>query len=186
MERKTKLKRLYTAGSDPKEQLALVAGSIGNFIEYWGFKSIQGRIWALIFLSDEPISTPEIVEILEVSKASVSIGINDLIELKLIITSGKVRNGAVTYAPTPDAGAVVRKVLRERELMLITEAETNLNLLFSMTEKNLNKQNISQVKLRQLLELTRTSKKMVSNLTSERFKTISTWALHFKKALHLV
>lgn len=170
----------------PKQQLAVVANSIGNFIEYWGFKSIQGRIWSLVYLSDEPISTPEIVKTLKVSKASVSIGINDLIERELIKASGKVKNGAVTYAPTPDAGAVVRKVLRERELLLISAAETNLNLLFSMSEEELNNQNISQAKLRQLLELTQASKKMITNLTSERFNTISNWASYVKKALHLV
>lgn len=169
-----------------KPQLAVVANSIGNFIEYWGFKSIQGRIWSLVFLSDEPISTPEIVEILGVSKASVSIGINDLIEIKLIEISGKVKNGAVTYVPTPNAGTVVRKVLKERELQLITEAESNLNLLFSMSDQELKEQNISQKKLRQLLELTHASKKMVANLTSERFNTITNWASYIKKALHLV
>ena len=171
---------------ESSKQLAVVANSIGNFIEYWGFKSIQGRIWSLVYLSEEPISTPEIVETLKVSKASVSIGINDLLERELITSSGKVKNGAVTYSPTPDAGAVVRKVLRERELKLITEAESNLNLLFAMSDKELSEQNISQVKLRQLLELTQASKKMVTNLTSERFNTISNWASYVKKALHLV
>jgi len=174
------------AGQSPKEQLATVANSIGDFIEYWGFKSIQGRIWSLVFLSDQPISTPEIVETLGVSKASVSIGINDLIERELIESSGKIKNGAVTYTPTPNAGAVVRKVLRERELKLIASAETHLNQLFSMSDTELSTQNISQAKLRQLLELTQASKKMVTNLTSERFTTISNWASYVKKALHLV
>jgi len=167
-----------------KQQLALAANSIGNFIEYWGFKSIQGRIWSLVFLSNEPISTPEIVETLKVSKASVSIGINDLIDRGLIESSGKVKNGAITYSPTPNAGSVVRKVLRERELLLITEAELNLNLLFSMSGHDLAAQNISQSKLKQLLDLTQTSKKMVTNLSSERLNTISNWASFVKKALY--
>ena len=167
-----------------KHQLAKVASSIGDFIEYWGFKSIQGRIWSLVYLSDEPISTPEIVNILKVSKASVSIGVNDLLTRELIKISGKIKNGAVTYIPTPDAGSVVRKVIRERELKLISDAESNLNLLFSMSEDELKDQNISHDKLRQLLELTLASKKIVTNLSSERFSTISHWASYVKKALN--
>ena len=169
----------------PSHQLTSTASSIGAFIEYWGFKSIHGRIWSLIFLSDEPISTPAIVELLKVSKASVSIGVNDLINLNLIQASGKIRNGAVTYISTPNAGAVVRKVLRERELILISQAETNLSLLYSMSDEELKAHNISQKKLKQLLELTQSSKKIVTNLTSDRFNTIINWISYFKKILQL-
>ncbi len=170
-------------GYEAKDKLARASGAIGKFIEYWGFKSIEGRIWSLVFLSESPISTPQIVDILEVSKATASIGINELLRRGLIQISGKVENGALTYISTPDVGAVVRDVLRERELRLISDAETNLNLLFSLSVEELESINISQANLEQLLELTQVSKKLVTRLTSRRFNVILSWATFFKKVL---
>ena len=130
-----------------KVEVAQTAESVGNFMEYWGFKSIHGRIWALIFLSENHISTPEIVDTLQVSKASVSIGINDLLEEKLIKSSGKIRNGAVTYSATENVGSVVRRVLKERELKLISDTEKNLMKLAKLSPKSIEEQNISKEKI---------------------------------------
>ena len=33
-----------------------VCDSIGDFIEYWGFKAIHGRVWALLALSTDPLA----------------------------------------------------------------------------------------------------------------------------------
>ncbi len=38
----------------------LVSDSIGRLIEFWGFKRNMGRLWAILYLSDRPLSAPEI------------------------------------------------------------------------------------------------------------------------------
>lgn len=166
-----------------KNELCKAAESIGKFIEYWGFKSIHGRIWALIYLSKNPISTPEIVEALKISKASASIGINDLIEHSLITASGKVKNGGVTYVSNENAGEIVRSVLRERELKMVTDTESELIALSSLSNSEKESYNISEEKLVQLLELTRTSKKILTKITNTKFKSIPKWSSFFKKAI---
>ena len=166
-----------------KHKLSSAAESIGRFIEYWGFKSIHGRIWALIYLSETPISTPEIVDALKISKASASIGINDLIEQSLITASGKVRNGGVTYISNENAGEIVRTILKKRELRLISEAEGELKKLSALSKQDKNSHNISQEKLNQLMDLTQTSRKILIKITSTKFKTIPKWSSFFKKAV---
>lgn len=169
--------------NNPNRKLAQTAKSIGEFIEYWGFKSIHGRIWALVYLSDTPISTPEIVATLEISKASASIGVNDLIEQGLITASGKVKNGGVTYVSNENVGTIVRSILKTRELELVSDTETHLKSLSALSKAEMKEGNISPQKLDQLLDLTQASKKMLMRITSNRFKNIAAWASFFKKAL---
>ena len=39
-----------------------VCDAIGDFIEYWGFKRIHGRVWALVALSSKPLPQVEIAK----------------------------------------------------------------------------------------------------------------------------
>ena len=157
--------------------------SVGEFIEYWGFKKIHGRIWAVIYLSDEPVSTPEIVDKLEVSKGLVSVAINELLDHELISAAGKVKNGAVTYTSRENAAQTVRKVLRQRELAMVISAEKALEGLFSKSKEKLKEENVSKEKVFDLLDLTTSSKKILIRLTSQEIGTIHSWALYFKKIM---
>ncbi len=157
--------------------------SIGEFIEYWGFKKIHGRIWALIYLSKEPVSTPQIVKTLGVSKGLVSIAINELLEHDLISEAGKIKNGAITYSSKENAAKTVRKVLRNRELQMVSDAEKSLEVLFANSKQDLLEDNISKDKIFDLLDLTTSSKKILMKLTSEEIGSIHAWALYFKKVL---
>ena len=71
-----------------KEELI---SNIGAFIEYWGFRNIHGRVWGTIYLSNKPMSTPEIVERLDVSKALISGAINELLDHGLIERVGQAK-----------------------------------------------------------------------------------------------
>lgn len=157
--------------------------AIGEFIEYWGFKKIHGRIWAVIYLSDQPVSTPYIVKTLNVSKGLVSVAINELLEHELITSAGKVKNGAVTYTSRENAAKTVRKVLRQRELAMVSNAEKSLTELFSKSKEQLGERNISKEKVFDLLDLTSCSKKILVKMTSEEIGTIHAWALYFKKVM---
>ena len=39
------------------ESAIKLSGEIGNFIEYWGFKKIHGKVWALVFLAGKKQKT---------------------------------------------------------------------------------------------------------------------------------
>ena len=60
---------------ESRHMLMNAANSVGKFIEHWGFRSIHGRIWTVVFLSPRPVSTLEIIEKLEVSKGLVRLSV---------------------------------------------------------------------------------------------------------------
>ena len=51
------------AGLWPSE--ALVSDIVGRIIEFWGFKRNMGRVWAVLYLSHEPLTAQEVVDRLE-------------------------------------------------------------------------------------------------------------------------
>lgn len=169
-----------------QELVSQLAESVGFFIEYWGFKSIHGRIWALVYLSDKPISTPEIVNQLSVSKGLVSFAINDLLEFELITQAGKTTNGAVTYLAKEDVAGVVRKVLKEREMSHLYRAEATMKLLGTLKKSELEELNISEERLKHLLALTEASKDLLSKVVSKKIDLIQEWTGFIKKGIRFL
>ena len=44
----------------PSERI--VTETVGRLIEFWGFKRNLGRVWALLYLSEEPLPTRDLRE----------------------------------------------------------------------------------------------------------------------------
>jgi len=103
----------------PEAQIITLAHGIGDFIQYWGFRRIHGQVWTLIYLSKEPIHATEIVARLGVSKALISLAINELVGYGLIIQTSEPDRKIKTYAANPKIFAIIRDVLRTRELDLL-------------------------------------------------------------------
>lgn len=101
-----------------------LAQSIGKFIEYWGFKSIHGKIWALLFLSQEPLSAVELSRKLQVSKTLLSFSISELLEYEVIESVGKGAKRTVFFRANPDLTGVILNVLRRRERPMMSEIES--------------------------------------------------------------
>ena len=100
-----------------------LAQGVGNFIRYWGFRRIHGEIWSLLYLSKNPLSGVELVEMLEVSKALVSPALKEL-ESEGLIFEVKSENGKVKrFAAVDDVGAVIRRVIKTRESKMIRETQ---------------------------------------------------------------
>ena len=161
--------------------LAQVAENVGFFIEYWGFKSIHGRVWTLVYLSKEPISTPEIVAKLGVSKGLISMAVNELLEYGLILPAKKVSHGAQTYVHADDVATVVRKILEQRELKSLADADSQLQELRKLSEFDLEKMNVCTEKLGKLEELTSGHMKLLGKLTKKDLVTIDQWLKYVKR-----
>ena len=56
----------------------LISDSIGRLIEFWGFKRNMGRLWAILYLSERPLSAPEMQDRLQLSSGAVSMTLNEL------------------------------------------------------------------------------------------------------------
>ncbi len=99
----------------PSPELDDVVSQIGDFIEYWGFKNVHGRIWAHIFLAGCGLDANELVRRLGISKALVSMSISELTEYDVIQAGGKSERGTILYNCNPDLPHVIANVLRKRE-----------------------------------------------------------------------
>jgi DNA-binding transcriptional regulator GbsR (MarR family) len=117
-------------------ELEDVANQVGEFIEYWGFKNIHGRIWAHIYLSEKPIDAQELIERLGVSKALISMSISDLMDYNVIQLAGKTTRGTVAYASTPNLVNVIMNVLRKRERRMLSRFTASTRLLKTLPKKS--------------------------------------------------
>lgn len=94
-----------------------VCESVGVFIEYWGFKSIHGKVWTLLALHREPLAQTGIAEMLGVSKSLTSATMSELASRGLVKSVGAHRNSP--YTASMDVWPVIKDVLRSREWMLL-------------------------------------------------------------------
>jgi len=101
-----------------------VGDAVGRFIEYWGFKTIHGRVWVLLALHREPLAQTEIAQILEVSRSLISGAVSDLTAHGLVRPVGDHRNAP--YEAMIDFWPTIADVLRGREWMLLESAKVAL------------------------------------------------------------
>lgn len=97
-----------------------VCVAVGDFIEGWGFKSIHGRVWALMAIRSVPLSQTEIADFLGVSRSLVHLAITELEVHGLVRPTEAHRN--TPYEARLDVWPTITQVLRSREWMLMERA----------------------------------------------------------------
>lgn len=102
-------------------ELSELADQIGEFIQYWGFKKVHGRIWAHLFLSDVPLDAMALRTRLKISKALVSLTVKDLIEFGVIRECGKSERGTILYEAHPEVHTAIFNVIRGREKKMLSQ-----------------------------------------------------------------
>ncbi len=106
------------------ERVIRVTDAVGEFIEWWGFKSIHGRIWAVLALHKAPMSQVEVARALGVSRALVSSSIRELEEWRLVRPTHDGRNAP--WEAVIDVWPTISDVLRSREWMMVEAARLAL------------------------------------------------------------
>lgn len=123
----------HKTGADPLTRAVLqVAQAAGNFIEYWGFKAIHGRIWTLLALHREPLPQTEVADLLGVSRSLVSTAMAELLEYGLVRAVDEHRNAP--YEAVIDIWPAIADVLRSREWMLLEGARVALEAAIEEAE----------------------------------------------------
>lgn len=113
-------------------ELSELVNQVGNFIEYWGFKNVQGRLWAHLWLSSEPLDAGDLMKRLGISKALVSISMKEMLEYEVVQEVGKSERGTILYRANPDKEMVILNVLRRRERMMMSRISSAFQLLEKM------------------------------------------------------
>ena len=131
-------------------ELTELAEQVGNFIEYWGFKKVHGRIWTHLFLSENPLDAGDLVKRLNISKALVSMSVADLLEYEVIEPAGRGEEGTQLYRANPDLQKVIFNVLRQRERKMLSQTRSALSLLESQGKTAIQGSGIDLTRLQEL------------------------------------
>lgn len=100
--------------------------AVGRVIEFWGFKENYGRIWALLYIRDEPMTAADIQQTFGLSKGAVSMLLQDLEQWKVIARVQNPGGRARLYAAESSFIKMMKRVVNERELELIDGVEKDL------------------------------------------------------------
>lgn len=111
------------------DEVCDLADKVGDFIQYWGFKRLHGRVWCHIFLSPDGLTVAQLMGTLGVTKGLLSIAINELVEFKVIHADRKIKNGAVVYKSNSNLNEAIVDILRSRERKMLAEIWSAYELL---------------------------------------------------------
>jgi DNA-binding transcriptional regulator GbsR (MarR family) len=103
-----------------------VADAMGTAIEFWGFKSNHGRVWALLYLEARPLSAAEIQKQLGMSKGAVSMITRELEQWRVVHRVELEGSSSWHFEAETDLFEMIRHVIEERESQLISRIERDL------------------------------------------------------------
>jgi HTH-type transcriptional regulator, glycine betaine synthesis regulator len=145
-------------------ELEYLADLVGEFIQYWGFKKIHGKIWLNIYLSDVPLDAAALIDKLRVSKALISISIKDLLDYEVIIEQGLSAEGTRVYCANPDLHTVISRVLRQREKVLMGKIQAAFSQLKNISKEEIASNKIEYGRIKELDRFIRNGEKGLNTL----------------------
>lgn len=154
----------------PSEQL--LSDAVGRLMEFWGFKRHMGRIWTVLYLSDEPLGATDLRDKLQLSAGSVSMALNDLQRwgvVKKIWVHGQRRDHFVAES---NLWKMISRVFRERELVEVLEAIAAMESALVSLEDKLSSKDpkvreraaTQRARIERLLDLARLGRRLIEGL----------------------
>ncbi len=142
---------------------AAVSDVVGRLIEFWGFKRNMGRVWAVLYLSLEPLSAEDLKMSLQLSSGAVSMTLNELLRwgvVRRVWIQGERRD---FFSAEVQLWKMISRVLSEREkteiaatIEVFEEALRDLSKLRSSgDEKTRARAELQHGRIQQLLEVAR-------------------------------
>ena len=101
---------------------ALVSDVVGRLIEFWGFKRNMGRVWAVLYLSPDPMSAEDLRNALTLSSGAVSMTLSELSRwgvVRKVWVQGERRD---FYTAEIQLWRMISRVFNEREKAEIASA----------------------------------------------------------------
>lgn len=91
-------------------------------MEFWGFRRHMGRLWTILYLSPDPMSTAELSETLRLSSSAVSLSLGELVRWGAVRKTWRPGERKDFYQAESSVWKLLRRVYERRELNLIREA----------------------------------------------------------------
>lgn len=124
-----------------------LSDQIGEFMYYWGFKRIHGKMWTHLFLAQNPLDAADLVKQMKISKALVSISLRELMDFEVILMDGKSVRGTQLYKVNPDLMSVILSVLRQREKRMLSRVEAAHQNMLKISDADKKHMGINSEKL---------------------------------------
>ncbi|MCA9494618.1 MAG: hypothetical protein KC621_32040 [Myxococcales bacterium] len=115
--------------------IELCADTMSELIAFWGFKASTGRIWTLLYLSPDPLPADVIAERTSLSAGAVSMGLQELKQWGIVDRAPSSGERKRLFRAETDVWAIVRRVIRERELRLVGRAVQRFTDASAVLEK---------------------------------------------------
>lgn len=108
------------------EPVRSVTDALGELMAFWGFPRSHGRIWAVLYLADGPLSAAELGDLLQLSAGQVSTSLRELETWEAIHAHRASGERRTRYVPETNLFRMVTRVFRERELAQIRKLASAL------------------------------------------------------------
>src|SRR5690349_1501337 len=99
-----------------------VADAVGALMEAWGFKRNMGRLWALLYLEQRPLSAQDIGDRLAISSGATSMLLTELQQWSIVKKTWIPGERREHFEAETSIWKMVSRVFRERELRWIEDA----------------------------------------------------------------
>jgi DNA-binding transcriptional regulator GbsR (MarR family) len=107
------------------EPLRAQLGTFEVFFKTVGFKRVHGRVWGLLVLAGQPLSSKEVAAELAVSQGTTSTCLNELAEWGAVTCTVDSQRRCHLHAPVGNTLSIVATVLRRREQVVFAQFKTN-------------------------------------------------------------
>lgn len=151
---------------------AAVSDVVGRLIEFWGFKRNMGRIWAILYLSPEPLSAEDLRHSLKLSSGAVSMTLNELLRwgvVRKVWVQGERKD---FFTAEVQLWRMISRVFSEREKSeILTAIEAFEEALAELSKLKLSsdpkvraRAELQHERITQLLELAKLGKRLIETL----------------------
>src|SRR5437762_9540333 len=110
----------------PKEQerelVHEAADAVGALMEFWGFKRVMGRVWALLYLRGDALPSSDLCEQLSISSGAASMALAELEHWAVVRRIRRPGDRREYFEAETDVWKMISRVMRERELVQIERA----------------------------------------------------------------
>ena len=133
---------------------------LGQLAEYFGFSKIMGQLYAALLMSPQPLSLDDMMELLEISKASVSMNMRTLEHMGMVRQAWVRGRGdrRKFYEAETDFWEIISNILSGREMRDLERALSVMNgdvdrLFKSMDEMDETDRKLAQLYLERINQM---------------------------------
>lgn len=160
------------------ENIKSLENLVGDFMLYWGFKKIHGRIWVHLYTSNKPLDSIELMKRLKVSKGLLSIAVRELLKYHVIVSENVGRHGSVFYKANPNLIKVITDVLIQREIKMLSDTSKCLDKILNIETSEFKKHDLDQERIKNILQLTQSAQNtlqilLLQQVNSNKLNSIS-------------